>query len=236
MQRCKTLFALLALLPVAFSVKIDAAVKLTDGDAEVYPAEIDLKVTKGGNAITPGCEEVASCGGKVTCKPVEAGNCGAISSEGITVVNAGKNEKLTITWSTTELVVNGTTESVMPVDAKLKMCFAKESTADRPWRKFNANVGKNKQCVPKAIDTVKWSVGKKEWTVKSMVPRCKAYLRVFALNAEGVHTHFSDSDIFQVNGYDGLEPSITIGGVIMSIVSLSILIGYFTYTVMKKQD
>jgi len=231
MQRCKTLFALLALLPVAFAAtKIDALNPLTDGGDTVTPAEFILSVkTKGGEAINPNCTEVGdSCGGKVTCNGLT--ECGKLSSEGITVVSAGKDEGLNITWDT------GAIEGDMPVDAKLKLCFAKESTADRPWRKFKADVGKNKQCVPKAIDTVKWAKGYKVWTCKSAVPRCKAYIRVFAMDKDGKHTHFSDTDIFQINGYDGLEPGITIGGVIMSIVSLSILIGYFTYSVMKKQD
>lgn len=232
MQRCKTLFALLALLPVAFAAtKIDASNALKDGDDEVKAAEFGLTAVNKETLepINGACVEVGDCGGKVTCN----GNtlCDKLSTEGITVVSAGKDEGLKITWDTG--AIEG--ESVPPVEAKLKLCFAKESTADRPWRKFKADVGKNKQCVKKEIDTVPWTDGSKVWTCKSAVPRCKAYIRVFAMK-DGKHTHFSDTDIFQINGYDGLEPGITIGGVIMSIVSLVILIGYFTYTVMKKQD
>jgi len=235
MQRCKTLFALLALLPVAFAateLHIDAKTPLKDGDLTVKNATFGLTavIKSNGVAINGACveSEDSGCYGKVTCNGIQL--CDKLSSEGITVVSAGKDEGLNITWDT------GAIEGDMPVDAKLKLCFAKESTADRPWRKFKADVGKNKQCVPKAIDTVKWAKGYKVWTCKSAVPRCKAYIRVFAMDKDGKHTHFSDTDIFQINGYDGLEPGITIGGVIMSIVSLSILIGYFTYSVMKKQD
>jgi len=243
MQRCKTLFALLALLPVAFAAtKADAETDLKDGDLTVIPADFILSanVTKDGvvgDMIFADCTE-STCSGKVTCNGIQL--CDKLSTEaseiddktipGITVVPAGKDEGLKITWDPTEI------EGVMPEKAKLKLCFAKESTADRPWRKFKADVGKNKQCVPKAIDTVKWVDGSKVWTCKSAVPRCKAYIRVFAMDKDGKHTHFSDTDIFQINGYDGLEPGITIGGVIMSIVSLAILIGYFTYTITKKQD
>jgi len=238
MQRCMTLFALLALLPVAFAAKIDAVGTLTDGAGfTVKPADFHLKVTKNGNLITDTCYEVPQpCGGKVTCKKVDAGLCDAISTEGITVVNAGKSESLDITWNNGSFVdvVEGKEIMITPVNAKVKLCFAKESTLDRPWRKFKADVGSNKQCIPKAIDTVKWTEGKKKWTVKSMVPRCKAYLRVFAMNADGKHAYYSDSDIFQINGYDGLEPSITIGAVIMSIISLGTLVAYFGYTIMKQ--
>jgi len=245
MQRCKTLFALLALLPVAFAateLHIDAKTPLKDGDLTVKNATFGLTavIKSNGVAINGACVESteSGCYGKVTCNGIQL--CDKLSTEaseiddktipGITVVPAGKDEGLKITWDPTEI------EGVMPEKAKLKLCFAKESTADRPWRKFKADVGKNKQCVKKEIDTVPWEKGSKVWTCKSAVPRCKAYIRVFAMNKDGKHTHFSDTDIFQINGYDGLEPGITIGGVIMSILSLAILVGYFTYTITKKQD
>lgn len=188
-----------------------------------------------GSGISPGCRDAEV----VTCQVAGNKEQDDTDKEGIKVFHAGKSEKITVTWPSREEAIADANITGVIAMAKVKLCFTKESLIDRPWRKFKDDVEKNKQCVPKAIDTLDWSLdsglpNSKTWTIKSMVPRCTAYLRVFALDKDDNYLLYGDTDIFQINGYDGLTPGITIGSIILSIVSIGILGGYFLYTIMKK--
>mmetsp|Transcript_27001 Transcript_27001/g.51076 ORF Transcript_27001/g.51076 Transcript_27001/m.51076 type:complete len:219 (-) Transcript_27001:283-939(-) len=174
----------------------------------------------------------------MSCDVKDSPDC----AEGLSVFKAGEDplEKLSITFKN-----GGGGDWSKVTNYQVKACFSDPSISDRPWRKKKDEISKNKQCLKKDIDSADWdSPSTSEitihWEVKSSIPKAVYYVRVFAKDADGNHVAYGDSDVtsgfFKVSGYDGLEPGIVAGAVILSVLSWAILIGYFAYTTFFQKE
>jgi hypothetical protein len=230
MQRCASLLILMVAPCSALTYPAGANPEQLKYNGAVLPTfEGVTAMTKGvedpPKAIYEGCLNA----NPVVCPP-------GVDTDEITVLAAGVNQGLTIGWPTTGIVTSDGGEPVVPAKAEVKLCFSLEHIVDRPWRKFKNEVKDNKQCVPKEIDTLDWAVGTKAWTVKSSVPRCIAYITVFAQDKDNNYLAYGQTELFKITGWEGLDSSITIPAVILSVLSLVILVGYFVWLQFLKKD
>lgn len=141
---------------------------------------------------------------------------------------------------------------------ELRLCFSATDIIDRPWRKFKDVIKKDKQCKSTADDAalITWDIADipatYTWMVKDVQPIATRSFRLLALK-DGVYTgsmgtkecstpetcvwsgdKFVGKDapadkFVKVSAYDGLESGIVVAAVILSIVSVAILLGYFAY-------
>lgn len=142
---------------------------------------------------------------------------------------------------------------------ELRLCFSATDIVDRPWRKFKDVIKKDKQCKSTADDAalITWDIADipatYNWKVKDVQPIATRSFRLLALKdgvytgsmgecktTEGAETCVWSGDKFvgkdapadkfvKVTAYDGLESGIVVAAVILSIVSVAILLGYFAY-------
>ncbi|XP_009150665.2 high-affinity nitrate transporter 3.1 [Brassica rapa] len=155
----------------------------------------------------------------VTAKPSRQG-----------VLDAGI-DKLSITWklrSTAKKQANFTT-------IKVKLCYAPVSQVDRPWRKTENELFKDKTC-PHKIITRAYNKSSQsfKYTLDRDIPTGTYFVRTYAVDAKDHEVAFGQStneakttNLFSVQAISGRHKSLDIASVCFSVFSVLALLVFF---------
>ncbi|KAF8098624.1 hypothetical protein N665_0262s0012 [Sinapis alba] len=156
---------------------------------------------------------------EVTAKP---------SREG--VLEAGI-DKLSITW---KLSSKATKEADFKT-IKVKLCYAPVSQVDRPWRKTENELFKDKSC-PHKIITRPYDKSPQsfEYTLERDIPTGTYFVRAYAVDAKDHEVAFGQStdeakstNLFSVQAISGRHKSLDIASVCFSVFSVLALLVFF---------
>jgi len=161
---------------------------------------------------------------------------------GVTVTNpaGGKGNlkagegKVTVTW-----VLNKTGDvdkSKYVGKVAVKLCYRKESQIDRPWRKTEDELFKDKTCAHE-IATKPYSATEDsaEYVVKKDVPTGHYFVRAYVVDASGAKIAYGEdkSVDLSVTAITGRHASIDIAAAIFSAFSV-VSLAFFFYLEKKK--
>ncbi|KAG2312020.1 hypothetical protein Bca52824_023577 [Brassica carinata] len=156
---------------------------------------------------------------EVTAKPSRQG-----------VLDAGI-DKLSITWklsSTAKKQANFTT-------IKVKLCYAPVSQVDRPWRKTENELFKDKTC-PHKIITRAYNKSSQsfKYTLERDIPTGTYFVRAYAVDAKDHEVAFGQStneakttNVFSVQAISGRHKSLDIASICFSVFSVLALLVFF---------
>jgi len=122
---------------------------------------------------------------------------------GLTQVQAGNNSNITVYWRGANTTDGATSSDVLSkvTSVQVKACFSDHSTKDRKWRKHKDEIGKDKQCFKKLVETQKWPTGSNlaqidsyKWTVADNIPKATYFFRVFAYDKYQNTIGYGDSN------------------------------------------
>ncbi|KAJ0240339.1 hypothetical protein HA466_0224790 [Hirschfeldia incana] len=146
------------------------------------------------------------------------------------VLDAGI-DKLSITWklsSTAKKQANFTT-------IKVKLCYAPVSQVDRPWRKTENELFKDKTC-PHKITTRAYNKSSQsfKYTLERDIPTGTYFVRAYAVDAKDHEVSFGQStneakttNLFSVQAISGRHRSLDIASVCFSFFSVLALLVFF---------
>lgn len=122
---------------------------------------------------------------------------------------------------------------------EFRSCYAPADRAGRKWRKFRSDptTPKPHHCAFKfakgtsAADlNAKIAAGEPlvKWDVSNKSPDSTQYMIALGKDAEGNYTHIASHDgLYQVNAETGIDAGMVTASIIMSLVSVASLIGFF---------
>ncbi len=109
---------------------------------------------------------------------------------------------------------------------RLQMCYSTPNTADRPWRKYNDVISKNKQC-PLDIATNLPPSGEYTYFLPNYIPSATYFIQAIEICEDGTYCAYGNSTYFTVNMIDDVLPWMqAVSGVLAAIGPLG-LIGFF---------
>lgn len=112
---------------------------------------------------------------------------------------------------------------------RLQMCFSTPDTADRPWRKYNDVISKNKQCsLDLATKLVPSNDGTYTYALPDYIPSGGYFMQVLAVqDVTGAYVSYGNSTVFNVEMIDDTPDWLrAVTGVLAAIGPLT-LIGFF---------
>ncbi|CAF2124784.1 unnamed protein product [Brassica napus] len=149
---------------------------------------------------------------------------------GFSVLDAGI-DKLSITW---KLSSTATKEAEFTT-IKVKLCYAPVSQVDRPWRKTENELFKDKSCphkiITRAYDKSPQSF---EYTLERDIPTGTYFVRAYAVDAKDHEVAFGQStneakstNLFSVQAISGRHKSLDIASICFSVFSVLALLVFF---------
>merc|ERR1712051_2171 len=109
---------------------------------------------------------------------------------------------------------------------RLQLCYSTPSTNDRPWRKYNDVISKNKQC-PLDIATNLSPEGEYTYFLPNYTLQATYFMQVVEICEDGTYCSYGNSTYFTVNMIDDVTTWIkAVSGVLAAIGPLT-LIGFF---------
>ncbi|KAJ0236912.1 High-affinity nitrate transporter 3.1 [Hirschfeldia incana] len=150
------------------------------------------------------------------------------------VVFAAGIDKLSITWK-----VSSTAAKEPEFKAiKVKLCYAPASQVDRPWRKTENELFKDKSC-PHKISSWSYDPSVKtsqsfDYTLKRDIPTGTYFVRAYAVDGKDHEIAFGQStnedkttNLFSVQAISGRHKSLDIASVCFSVFSVLALLVFF---------
>ncbi len=109
---------------------------------------------------------------------------------------------------------------------RIQMCYGPDNIVDRPWRKYNNVISKNKQCSFDIVTNLS-PQGEYTYLITENAPSSVYFMQVIEICADGTYCSFGNSTYFNVNQIPD-TPSWLMGttGVLASLGPLG-LIGFF---------
>ncbi|ESQ43621.1 hypothetical protein EUTSA_v10014669mg [Eutrema salsugineum] len=161
---------------------------------------------------------------EVTTKPSREG-------EGV-VLDAGI-DKLSITWK-----LNSTAKEAEFKTIKVKLCYAPISQVDRPWRKTENELFKDKSCPHKIVarpyDSSVKTAQTIDYTLERDIPTGTYFVRAYAVDAHDHEVAFGQStdedkktNLFSVQAISGRHKSLDIASICFSVFSVLALLVFF---------
>ncbi|XP_021897995.1 high-affinity nitrate transporter 3.2-like [Carica papaya] len=142
-------------------------------------------------------------------------------------------EKMTVTWGLNQSAPAGVDSTYKKVEVKL--CYAPISQVDRPWRKTEEELSKDRTCQFKIVERpyIK-KLQTFEWTIERDVPFATFFVRAYALDAAGQEVAFGQTtddhkttNLFQIHSITGRHVSLDIASVCFSVFSVVSLFVFF---------
>lgn len=148
------------------------------------------------------------------------------------VLRAGE-DKITVTWGLNQTLPAGIDSDYKTV--KLKLCYAPVSQVDRPWRKTEGHLNKDKTCQFKIVEKPYSSSNQSyDWIVQRHVPLATYFIRAYVFNSEDHEVAYSQTtntnkttNLFDVQPISGRHASLDIASVCFSAFSVVSLFGFF---------
>ncbi|CAO2840560.1 unnamed protein product [Amaranthus hypochondriacus] len=177
---------------------------------------------------------VTTCCGKVMFSHLANTLKVSTSPKGKVDLKAGV-DSITITWGLNKNGSKVDTKSYKNIEVKL--CYSKESQKDRPWRKTEEELDRDKTC--------QFSVLKKEYNVttdsftykvKKDVPTAHYFVRVYVRDGpDGKQIAYGQTNAVDLNvtGISGRSSSIDIAASVFSTFSV-VSLAFFFYLEKKK--
>ncbi|KAH7294829.1 hypothetical protein KP509_27G020700 [Ceratopteris richardii] len=143
-----------------------------------------------------------------------------------------------------ELFVTWALSSAAQVDdssyktVELKLCFGVPSQIDRPWRKTNNVLSKDKTCgfnigSPQPYNRAGNTIN---WLVRKEIPFAHYFVRAYVLDSAGEKVAYGQSsnaqrtsNLFRIEAISGRHASIDIAAAVFSAFSVISLLGFFFY-------
>ena len=150
------------------------------------------------------------------------------------LVLAAGIDKLSITWK----VSSTATKEPEFKTIKVKLCYAPISQVDRPWRKTENELFKDKSC-PHKISSFSYDPTVKtaqsfDYTLERDIPTGTYYVRAYAVDAKDHEVAFGQStnqdkttNLFSVQAISGRHKSLDIASVCFSVFSVVALLVFF---------
>ncbi|KAB5525048.1 hypothetical protein DKX38_022797 [Salix brachista] len=151
------------------------------------------------------------------------------------VLKAGV-DKITVTWGLNQTLPAGTDSSYKTI--RVKLCYARISQVDRPWRKTVDLLKKDKTCQHKVAarpySPANRTTQSLDWTVERDVPTATYFIRAYAYDADDKEVAFGQTtdantttDLFQVQAISGRHATMDICSICFSVFSVVSLFGFF---------
>ncbi|CAN7139418.1 unnamed protein product [Brassica rapa subsp. narinosa] len=150
------------------------------------------------------------------------------------VVLAAGVDKLSITWK----VSSTATKEPEFKAIKVKLCYAPASQVDRPWRKTENELFKDKSC-PHKISSWSYDPAMKagqsfDYTLERDIPTGTYFVRAYAVDTKDHEVAFGQStnedkttNLFSVQAISGRHKSLDIASVCFSVFSVVALLVFF---------
>ncbi|KAH9616266.1 hypothetical protein KSS87_020772 [Heliosperma pusillum] len=142
--------------------------------------------------------------------------------------------KITVTW---ELNTTSAADTTKYSTVAIKLCYRKESQIDRPWRKTENELFKDKTC-PHDITKKNYTatLTSTDYIVKKEIPTAHYFIRAYVLDAAGKKVAYGqtipDVDL-SITAITGRHASIDIAAAVFSAFSV-LSLGFFFYLEKKK--
>ncbi|XP_057729664.1 high-affinity nitrate transporter 3.1-like [Arachis stenosperma] len=144
------------------------------------------------------------------------------------VLNAGV-DKITVTWALNKTEPYGIDSTYKTI--KVKLCYAPVSQHDRPWRKTEDNLSRDKTCQHKIVwkpyDASNKTAQSFEWTIGSDVPTATYFIRAYTYDQNNMEVGYGQTtnekkstNLFEINGVTGKHTSLDISSVCFSVFSV----------------
>uniref|UniRef100_M4FA20 High-affinity nitrate transporter n=1 Tax=Brassica campestris TaxID=3711 RepID=M4FA20_BRACM len=143
-------------------------------------------------------------------------------------------DKLSITWK----VSSTATKEPEFKAIKVKLCYAPASQVDRPWRKTENELFKDKSC-PHKISSWSYDPAMKagqsfDYTLERDIPTGTYFVRAYAVDTKDHEVAFGQStnedkttNLFSVQAISGRHKSLDIASVCFSVFSVVALLVFF---------
>ncbi|KAL9288003.1 High-affinity nitrate transporter 3.2 [Arabidopsis thaliana] len=163
---------------------------------------------------------------EVTAKPVKDSG------------EAGK-DMVTITWKLKSSSAKVDTDTAFKT-IQVKLCYAPISQVDRPWRKTDNKLFKDRSCpheiVSKAYDKTPQSL---DWTIGLDIPTGTYFVRAYGIDGDGHEVAYGQStdegrttNLFSVHAISGHHVGLDIASTFFSVFSV---VSLFVFFVMEKR-
>ncbi|CAN0891354.1 High-affinity nitrate transporter 3.2 [Linum grandiflorum] len=152
----------------------------------------------------------------------------------------GGEDNIKVTWgfnkSSPAAAVDGDSKFK---NIKVKLCYAPISQKDRPWRKTEDHLNKDKTCQFTVVNKpyTKSSAGNQnsvDWPLEKDVPTATYFVRAYALDAAGKEVAYGQTtnaqkttNLFKVEAVSGRHATLDIVSVCFSVFSVVSLFGFF---------
>lgn len=150
-----------------------------------------------------------------------------ISPPGTVNITAGVGQ-IAVRWGLNQSLNDIDTSSYKTV--KVKLCYLPESQKDRPWRKTEDDLVKDKTC-QHDITSKPYSQSNNSvtCTVQKDVPTADYFIRAYVVNAAGKQVAYGQTtgSRLSVIAITGRKASIEIASVVFSALSVVSLAGFF---------
>ncbi|XP_062116126.1 high-affinity nitrate transporter 3.1 [Humulus lupulus] len=148
------------------------------------------------------------------------------------VLKAG-DDKFTVTWGLNKTFPAGTDSAYKTI--KLKLCYSPISQVERPWRKTEDELSRDKTCqfniVTKPYSAANQSY---EWIVEREVTLGTYFVRAYAYDSADAEVAFGQTtdaakktNLFDIIAISGRHTSLDIASICFSAFSILALIGFF---------
>ena len=150
---------------------------------------------------------------------------------------AGAHGTITVAW-------DGFTSN-NEATVSIKLCYTNDKIVDRPWRKFNKAVDKNKQCwqIPEMTKFMKKDVavgdGSTTIEIPTNTPASTYYVQVLGVDSNGEYVSYANSDDssckITVTSYDPTPANLVGVQAFFTVFSIIALIVTYVFD-LKKQE
>ena len=127
----------------------------------------------------------------------------------------------------------------------IKLCYTDDKIVERPWRKYNGAVDKNKQCwqIPELTKFLKKGVavgdGSTTIEIPTNTPPSTYYVQVLGLDSTGAYVSYANSDQssckITVKSYDRTPANLVGVQAFFTVFSIAALIGTYIFD-LKRQE
>lgn len=170
---------------------------------------------------------VATCYGEILFSKLPNTLTVTTSPSGQVNLKAGEDE-LTVSWELSKTKTNVDTSNYKTV--KVKLCYLPESQKDRPWRKTDDHLNKDKSCqhaiTSKPFNPTNNSVSSK---IERDVPTAFYFVRAYVLDANDNQVAYGQTtdDTISITAISGRHVSLDIASAVFSAFSIVSLAGFF---------
>ncbi|KAJ8429608.1 hypothetical protein Cgig2_017442 [Carnegiea gigantea] len=170
---------------------------------------------------------VATCYGEILFSKLPNTLTVTTSPSGRVNLKAGEDE-LTVAWELSKTKTNIDTSNYKTV--KVKLCYSPESQKDRPWRKTEDHLNKDKSCqhaiTSKPFNPTNNSVSYK---IERDVPTAFYFVRAYVLDANDKEVAYGQTtdDTISITAISGRHVSLDIASAVFSAFSIVSLAGFF---------